>query len=376
MFKIALVILQAIVTTILMAQHTVTFKVKSLPQYHSSGSDIYIAGSFNGWNPQDAAYRFNKDSNGNYFLNFSLADGRYEYKLTRGGWETVECRQGGVSGENHYLAVESDITVNVTVEEWKDRFPVKQKESTASKNVRVVDSAFLIPQLNRTRKIWIYLPENYHTSRESFPVLYMHDGQNVFDDTTSFAGEWGVDDYLDSVYQKGIQAIVVAIDNGGAKRMNEYNPYDTKKFGKGEGKAYVDFIVKTLKPFIDKNYRTKKDKTNTTIAGSSMGGLITFYAVLQYPRVFGGAGIFSPSLWVAPKLFDEIKTKAAKLNSRIYFYVGKQEDEEMVQNVLKAVELMNKYSKSKITAVIRDDGQHSEATWRREFPLFYEWLIK
>ena len=376
MVKTALAILQTITTTILMAQHTVIVKIKSLPQYHSPGSDIYLAGSFNGWNPQDAAYRFIKDSSGTYSLRFSVVDGSYEYKLTRGGWETVEVKNGGASIDNHLLTVDADTTVDVAVEEWKDRFPALQKESTASKNVRIVDAAFFIPQLQRTRKIWIYLPENYHTTSERFPVLYMHDGQNVFDDTTSFAGEWGVDDYLDSAHEKGIEAIVVAIDNGGAKRMNEYNPYDSKRFGKGEGKAYVDFIVKTLKPFIDKNYRTKKDKANTSIAGSSMGGLITFYAILQYPRVFGGAGLFSPSLWAAPKLFDEIKSKASKLNSKVYFYVGKQEDEEMVQNMLKAIEMMNKYSKSKINAVIRDDGKHSESTWRREFPLFYEWLIK
>lgn len=359
-----------------MAQHTVTIKIQSLPQYHSPGSDIFIAGSFNGWDPQNEAYRLNKDSRGNYFIKFSLVDGSYEFKLTRGGWETVECKTNGASIDNRVLNVISDTTINTSVEEWKDRFPAKPKVSTAGKNVRIVDTAFYIPQLKRTRRIWIYLPENYHTTRESFPVLYMQDGQNVFDDATSFAGEWGVDEYLDSVYEKTAPSIVVAIDNGGAKRMNEYNPYDTKKFGKGEGEPFVDFLVKTLKPFIDKNYRTKKDKANTSIAGSSMGGLISLYAILHYPRIFGSAGIFSPSLWIAPKLFDEIKTKAAKLNARIYFYVGKQEDEEMVHNLLKAVEWINKYSKSKITAVIRDDGKHDEATWRREFPLFYEWLVK
>jgi predicted alpha/beta superfamily hydrolase len=374
MFKITFALLQTMITINAMAQHLVTFKITSLPQYHSAGADIYLAGSFNGWNPQDAAYRFTKNNQGNYFINLSLADGNYEFKLTRGGWETVECKEHGASIDNHRLTVASDTTIDVAVEEWTDRFPAKQKESTASKNVRLVDAAFLIPQLKRTRKIWIYLPENYHTSNENFPVLYMHDGQNVFDDTTSFAGEWGVDDYLDSIYEKGQRAIVVAIDNGGAKRMNEYNPYDTKKFGKGEGGAYIDFIVKTLKPFIDKNYRTKKDKANTSIAGSSMGGLISLYAVLQYPRVFGAAGVFSPSLWVAPKLFDEIKAKGMKLNSKIYLYVGKQEDESMVQQVIKAVEVMNKYSKSKITAVIRDNGEHNESTWRHEFPAFFEWL--
>ncbi len=121
----------------------------------------------------------------------------------------------------------------------------------------------------------------------------MHDGQNVFDDSTSFAGEWGVDETLDSISSHGKEIIVVAVDHGGQKRINEYCPYDMEKFGKGEGNQYVDFLVKDLKPFIDKNYRTEKDKQNTFIAGSSMGGLISMYAVLKYPGVFGGAGVFS-----------------------------------------------------------------------------------
>ena len=164
--------------------------------------------------------------------------------------------------------------------------------------------------------------------------------------------------------------------------MNEYSPYDFNLEGlgtlstsnKGEGSAYVDFIVRTLKPFIDKNYRTVKNKANTAIAGSSMGGLISLYAVLKYPRIFGAAGVFSPAFWVAPAIFDDIKAKGKKVNSKIYFFAGKLEGERMVPDMLKAYEAMSKVSKSKMRAVIRDDGKHNEATWRKEFPLFYKWI--
>jgi predicted alpha/beta superfamily hydrolase len=200
----------------------------------------------------------------------------------------------------------------------------------------------------------------------------MHDGQNVFDDATSFAGEWGVDEFLDSGMLKN--CIVVAIDHGGSKRINEYCPYDMEKFGKGEGNEYVDFLVKTLKPFIDKNYHTLKDKSHTFIAGSSMGGLISMYAVLKYPTVFGGAGVFSPAFWIGPEIFDDIKAKGKKVNSKIYFYGGKQEGETMIPEILKAFEMMNKVSKSKMETVIRDDGKHNEARWRIEFPMFYRWI--
>jgi predicted alpha/beta superfamily hydrolase len=211
----------------------------------------------------------------------------------------------------------------------------------------------------------------------------MHDGQNVFDDATSYAGEWGVDECIDSMKSK---CIVVAIDNGAGKRINEYCPYDfsLKTLGlsnadtlnKGEGDQYVDFLVKTLKPFIDKSYRTLKDKKNTFIAGSSMGGIISMYAVLKYPKIFGGAGVFSPAFWVGPKIFDDIKARGEKVKSRIYFYAGKEEGETMVPLTLKAFDEMSKVSKSKMTTLIRDKGKHNEPTWRKEFPLFYEWIVK
>lgn len=158
--------------------------------------------------------------------------------------------------------------------------------------------------------------------------------------------------------------------------MNEYNPYDSERFGKGEGGLYVDFLVKTLKPYIEKKYRTKKCRKSRFIAGSSMGGLISLYAVLKYPRVFGGAGIFSPAFWVAPKIYDDIQSKGRKVNGKLYFYAGKQEGETMVPYMLKAFEALTSVSRSKISTVIRDEGKHNEATWRKEFPLFYEWLLK
>lgn len=355
------------------SQHNILLRVESLPSYHSSGNDIYLAGSFNGWNPQDAKYKFQKDEKGNYFFDLKLDNGTYEYKITRGGWDKVECRKNGAGIENRILKLSSDTVISLTIEEWADRFLTQPKKSTASKNVHIIDTAFVIPQLKRIRRVWIYLPEGYDkTSGNRYPVLYMHDGQNVFDDATAYAGEWGVDEFLDSTKQK--QAIVVAVDHGGDKRLVEYNPYDNDRFGKGEGDRYVDFLVNTLKPFIDKNFRTVKDKEHTFIAGSSMGGLISMYAVIKYPEVFGGAGVFSPAFWVGPKIFDDIKAKGGKTTSAIYFYGGSLEGETMVPDMQKAYEEMKKISKSKLKIVVNENGKHNEPTWRKEFPEFYKWI--
>jgi predicted alpha/beta superfamily hydrolase len=378
MLKTLLAIITLFTLSSVMAQQTIRIEIKQLPVYHPAGSDIYMAGSFNGWNPSDDKYKFQHTTNGKYFIELKLDAGTYEFKITRGGWDKVECKKSGAGVENRVLKVDSReslvVSQLVDVEEWQDRFPVKPRTSTASKNVHIIDTSFWIPQLKRTRRVWIYLPENYASTKNRYPVLYMQDGQNVFDDATSFSGEWGIDEMLDSM--PGQQCIVVAIDHGANKRLNEYNPYNSDRFGKGEGNAYLDFVVKTLKPFIDKKYRTLKDKKHTSIAGSSMGGLISMYALLKYPTVFGGAGVFSPAFWVTgTKIYEDIKKKGKKVNAHIYFYAGKQEGETMVPDMLKAFETMSTVSKSKMTTVIRDEGKHNEATWRKEFIGGYSWIV-
>lgn len=365
------------------AQYKIMFTIGELPQYHSQDNKLFLAGSFNGWNPHDSDFHFKKDENGKYVLSFQLKAGTYEYKITRGSWDMVECKKNGTGATNRLLTVNGDVTETLDIEEWQDRFPAKQRLSTASKNVKIIDTAFLIPQLKRARRIWIYLPENYDAQPTyKWPVLYMHDGQNIFDDATSYAGEWGVDEFLDSAKAKS--CIVVAIDNGGDKRLNEYCPYDfelkgiaaNNKTNIGEGNLYVDFLVKTLKPFIDKNYRTLANKSNTFIAGSSMGGLISLYAVLKYPEVFGGVGVFSPAFWVSgDNIFKDIQAKGKKVNSKIYFYGGGAEGPTMVPDMQKAYNEMKKVSKSKMKIVVNKKGMHNEPTWRKEFPAFYFWMM-
>ena len=265
--------------------------------------------------------------------------------------------------------------IPVQMQEGSNHFG-KTTQSTATRNVHIIDTAFYIPQLNRYRRISICLPPSYASSRKRFPVLYMHDGQNVFDEATSFSGEWGVDEAIDTLGPKYGEMIVVAIDNGGDKRINEYAPFDMDKYGKGEGNAYVDFLVHTLQPYINKHYRTQKKSKYNYIAGSSMGGLISFYAILKYPDKFGAAGVFSPAFWINPQIKSIDAKKAKKVKGRIYFFAGHQEGQHMVSDVLQVFEQMRSHSKANMHTVIRAEGQHNETTWRSEFPLFYEWLVR
>jgi len=168
--------------------------------------------------------------------------------------------------------------------------------STAQPEVSLLKDQLEIPGLNRKRQIRIYVPPGYATSGKRYPVLYMHDGQNLFDVATAYKLEWNVDETLNALAKSdNLEIIVVGIDNGQDKRMTELNAWDNTQFGKQEGKQYIEFIVNVLKPLIDQRFRTKSDRSNTAIMGSSMGGLITHYAINQYPDVFGKAGIFSPS---------------------------------------------------------------------------------
>lgn len=351
----------------LLAQYRVSITLTSSAR-ENPGDTIYLAGSFNGWNPADPKYGFLPGT----ALVISLPGGGFEYKITRGSWDKAECQADGGSVPNRQLILSSDTVLRLQVAEWSDRVAPKPKRSTASKQVKIMRTAFYAPQLKRYKRIWIYLPEDYASGRR-YPVLYMHDGQNLFEDTCSYAGEWGVDEYLDSL-KKGA-CIVVGIDHGGEKRFNEYNPYAHARFGEGEGRQYVDFIVKTLKPWVDKKFRTLRGRQHTYIAGSSMGGLISMYAILQYPKVFGGAGIFSPAFWTAPEIMNLISKKGKQVKGSVFFYAGKLEGETMVPHTLQAMQKLRAVSKATIRTVIRDEGMHNEARWRVEFPGFYEGML-
>lgn len=252
--------------------------------------------------------------------------------------------------------------------------------STATKSVRFLPTIFEIPQLNRKRTIRLYLPPNYSTGG-LFPVIYMHDGQNLFDNATSFAGEWKVDEILDSLYTyRGFSAIVVAIYNDEKERINEYSPWKNDSLGiGGDGEKYVKFIVNTLKPFIDRHYRTLSGRENTAIMGSSMGGLISLYAALEYPDVFGKAAIFSPSLWFSPKMNIYLQKYKRKKVQQLYFLAGEKEGVGMVEDLNRTLELLKNagfddeyYVKTKIAP----DGRHAEWFWSREFGEAIRYLYK
>ncbi|RKS53483.1 putative alpha/beta superfamily hydrolase [Gillisia mitskevichiae] len=247
-------------------------------------------------------------------------------------------------------------------------------QSSASKSV----SSFLIdaPQLDTIKKIWVYLPKTYTPNAKKYPVLYLQDAQNLFDRSTSYSGEWKVDETLDSL---DLPLIVIGIEHGNEKRIDELTPYPHPEYKGGKADAYLDFILNTLKPKIDSLYNTSPTAKNTFIGGSSLGGLFAYYATLKHPDIFGKALVFSPSFWYSEDIFN--LTESAELNSlsknQFYFRAGEKESETMVPLMLKMKELLSskQISEAQINIEAVPNGEHNEAFWASLFPEAALWLM-
>lgn len=181
-------------------------------------------------------------------------------------------------------------------------------------------------ELHNRRDLLVYLPPSYRLSSRRYPVIYMHDGQNLFDNATSFAGEWGVDETMEQLaYTEGLEAIIVGIPNAGVARLGEYSPFVDSRLGGGRGDKYLSFLVDTVKPLVDRDFRTLPDRRHTGIMGSSMGGLISLYGFFRRADTFGYVGAMSPSLWYAGDAIFDYVQHAPYRPGKIYLDVGTRE---------------------------------------------------
>jgi len=362
-----------------LANAQLTILIDSVPEYTPNDADIYLAGDLNSWNPADPNFKLAKITEITWQIILPEMDhGRViQFKFTRGSWGTVEKGANGEEISDRHYTFGNGGTINPIILNWADNGG--GGGSTASDNVSIMDDAFYMPQFDRNRRIWIYLPPDYETSENRYPVLYMHDGQNLFDIQTSFAGEWEVDETLDALYSTSLPVpIVVGIDNGGINRTDEYTPWVNQEYGVGgEGSLYIDFIIETLKPFIDGNYRTMADRNNTAIMGSSLGGLISHYGSLKFQNTFSKAGIFSPSYWWSDTVWTFTNENPKQSEMMIYQMCGDQESASTVPNM----NLMNTYLidagflPNELFLKVVVGGQHNEQLWRNEFEEAYLWLF-
>ena len=234
------------------------------------------------------------------------------------------------------------------------------------------------------RRAYVYLPTMYEREPDRrFPVLYMFDGQNVFlDEDATFGKSWGMADYLDYTDTPVIVAAVECNAGANNERLVEYSPYrfDDKQYGHfdGKGKDTLNWYVHEFKPFIDANFRTLPDRSHTFIGGSSMGGLMSLYALLQYNDVFGRAAALSPSIWVAPEALMQLtaRTKLAP-GAVLYMDYGSREMGNHEGMRKGFGEMCNKIFARGInlTARVVPGGTHSEASWEKQLPFVFHTLL-
>lgn len=329
---------------------------------------------------------------------------RVEFKFTRTGrWSSVEKSASGADVANRRFEFNLHLndpnlrtTVFAVVERWADRDwsppvvaspaapiagPAARAKSTLTGDIRV-HADFESPQLHNRRTLRVWLPPGYDANTQRrYPVIYLHDGQNCFDAVTSFIGvEWQADETADRLIRENKipPIIMVAIDNN-ADRAGEYTTQRDREHGGGNGDAYLAFVVETVKPYIDRTYRTQPGRQSTAIAGSSLGGLISLDAAWKYPRVFGQAGVISPALWWAdrhaiamakktptprPRLWIDMGTAEGSDQGRLArFATGVDDCRALVANLRAA----GYSSDADLRFEVISNGQHNERDWAARF---------
>lgn len=375
---------------------SLTFNV-TIPIDIETSSSIKIAGNLNAWNPLHEDYKMDEVDAFHYTLTltFPITDvGRlleYKYVLVFEGqvdnpWANVEGgATGNEIGNRRYTLKSGEQIVNDTVLTFKHN--IDQTSLTRGTLTKV---SLDMPQYGdgRKRTIRIWLPDGYVATDTSkrYPVLYMHDGQNLFDSYTSFSGEWGIDESIGALMDQGYGgAIVVGIDNSN-DRLNEYSPSWPRS---SEGASYIQnpsgekfasFIVDTVKPYIDQNFNTNPAREATGVGGSSMGGVISFYMALQYPDTFGYALLFSTAMWVYQSSVIETFLDGLAISSminqpKIYLYAGGQEPSvtpyvDSIKNAL----IARSFIDSNIATHVDPSRGHNEAAWATYFPIAFRWL--
>lgn len=356
----------------------------SVPADTPAGASIYLAGDFNGWSPSHPLARVTPQPDGVYRFTPPPDLNKLEFKLTRGSWDTVECTPDGRPVQNRvWKCASSNGESRVVVGGWCDKHPESldwRPKHTNIGDVRIVNDVFA-PQLGNMRDIFVLVPPDYdQQTAVRYPVVYMHDGQNLFDDVMAFDKEWGVDEVsLELARNNNLHHIVVGIPNVGVGRLHEYSPWeDDFRRSRGFGERYVRFLVQTVKPLIDKQFRTRPDCDYTAVCGSSLGGLISLYAGLTRPDVFSAALCLSPTMNVAG---GRILKLAQSFSGQTRFWLdygarefgGNRElSNQMIEAVLECSRILRDNAVT-VKSLVDPLGEHNETSWRRRLPDVLRW---
>ncbi len=355
----------------------VTFLVE-VPE--KTDSTVYITGNhpkLKNWDPKGCPLK--NVAPGRHQLSILLPKGTYlQYKFTRGDWKTGEKDEEFHDIPNRTLVVNLGRVINLKVENWGDMgTPNPQRKHTISGNIQIHKN-FKATKLNNRRTIWVYLPPGYEkNTSQHYPVLYTHDGNNVFDKATAFLGvEWELDETAERlIKEKKIREIIIVAIENNHQRDREYTHVYVPNQGGGKADLYADFIINDLKPFIDSKYRTLKDRQYTAIMGSSLGGLVSLYIAWKYSKYFSMAGVVSPSVWWDNRdILKMVRKSRSKPPIKIWLDIGKLEGYEM-NGINMAVRDTRAMRDALINKGFRlhddleyfedEEGEHNEASWAK-----------
>jgi predicted alpha/beta superfamily hydrolase len=243
--------------------------------------------------------------------------------------------------------------------------------------LRRVLPAVRSPQRGHERDIDVFLPPSYARSRRRYPVVYMQDGQNLADPERAFAGTWDLPRAMAELASRGREAIVVGIPNLGEERIREYTPFVDAKAGGGDGDAYLAFMERTLKPLVDRRFRTRPERETTGVFGSSLGGLISLYAFFRAPETFGFAGAMSPSLWFAGRAMLSYVERDGAPPGRLYVDAGTEEGGATVRDARELYALLQRkgFTDDRFRFVIDEGGRHQERDWARRLVPALDFLL-
>ncbi len=342
------------------------------------GDGLFVAGNLpalGDWQP--AVVPLPRVGKGLYALPFTAPVGKpIEFKITRGTWKSQAIYldpAGRFPPDNRVMVPTHDQRVELTVIDWLDRIALEVDPVMG--NLRTHDP-MIGPGLREPRPVQVWLPPSYDDSpRRRYPVLYMHDGQNLFDPAASFCGQdWKVDEVVSRLIAAGRlrELIVVAVGNT-ADRMEEYN------LARPRGRAYAAFLIEVVKPFIDRTYRTLPDPGQTGVMGSSMGGLVSFQLAWTFPDIFGLAGCLSSAFYKAWAAVERLVrgNPATGRRLRLYFDTGELEP-PIVTSFRKMDALLRDVGLRpgrEFLAHFESGATHSERAWSDRLHLPLEFLF-
>ncbi|MBU1693020.1 MAG: histidine kinase [Verrucomicrobia bacterium] len=330
---------------------------------------VHITGNhekLGNWDP--GAVAMQKRADGHWVLTVIVEQGTVlEYKYTLGSWATEALGPDGAIPPNSVLRVGGDMRIQDAVARWNWPREISEQYTGTVEHYRGMEGEGILP-----RDVLVWLPPSYaHDDHGHYPVLYMHDGQQVFDPATSTHGvDWGVDETATRLINEGkMREIIVVAATCTSHRGPEYSETE-------EGAAYRRFLVEKLKPFIDTNYRTLGDRDHTAVMGSSMGGRVSFLLAWEYPEFFSMAGCLSPSF--EKETLELARTREGGAPAvRFYMDNGGIGLEERLQpgaaEMLSILQGLG-FEQGRDLVWVRDlEAEHNEAAWARRVwrPLLY-----